>query len=47
MNVVDGYAHKEIAESLGISESTSRSQFFKARKLLQKKINQDYEQSGT
>jgi RNA polymerase sigma factor (sigma-70 family) len=47
MNVVDGYAHKEIAETLGITESTSRSQFFKARKLLQKKINQDYGQSGT
>jgi RNA polymerase sigma-70 factor (ECF subfamily) len=47
MNVVDGYAHKKIAETLGISESTSRSQFFKARKLLQKKINQDYGQSGT
>jgi RNA polymerase sigma-70 factor (ECF subfamily) len=47
MNVVDGYAHKEIAEILAISEGTSRSQFFKARKLLQKKINQDYGQSGT
>lgn len=47
MNVVDGYAHKEIAKTLGISESTSRTQFFKARKLLQKKIKQDYEQSGT
>jgi RNA polymerase sigma-70 factor (ECF subfamily) len=47
MNVVDGYAHKEIAEILKISENTSRSQFFKARKLLQKKINQDYGQSGT
>lgn len=45
--VVDGYAHKEIAELLGISESTSRSQFFKARKLLQKKIKRDYERSGT
>lgn len=47
MNVVDGYAHKEIGEVLGITESTSRTQFFKARKLLQKKINQDYGQSGT
>lgn len=47
MNVVDGYAHKEIAEILGISESTSRSQFFKARKLLQKKLKQEYGQSGT
>lgn len=47
MHVVDGYAHKEIGESLDISEGTSRSQFFKARKLLQKKMNQDYGQSGT
>ena len=47
MHVVDGYAHKEIAETLDISEGTSRSQFFKARKLLQKKMNQDYGQSGT
>jgi len=47
MNVVDGYAHKEIATILGITEGTSRSQFFKARKLLQKKMNQEYEQSGT
>ncbi len=47
MYVVDGYAHKEIAETLGISENTSRSQFFKARKLLQKKLNYDYGQSGT
>ena len=47
MNAVDGYAHKEIAEVLGISESTSRSQFFKARKFLQKKLAQDYGQAGT
>ncbi len=36
--VVDGYKHQEIAEMLGISESTSKSQLFKARKLLQKKL---------
>ena len=47
MHVVDGYAHKEIAETLDISEGTSRSQFFKARKLLQKKLNYDYGKSGT
>jgi RNA polymerase sigma factor (sigma-70 family) len=34
MFVVDGYSHKEIAEHLGIEESTSRSQLVKARKLL-------------
>ncbi len=35
MHVMDGYTHKEIAEYLGISESTSKSQLFKARKQLQ------------
>jgi RNA polymerase sigma factor (sigma-70 family) len=36
--VLDGYNHKEIAEMLGISEGTSKSQLFKARKLLQKEL---------
>ncbi len=35
MYVVDGYSHKEIAESLSITESTSRSQLVKAKKHLQ------------
>ena len=32
---IEGYKHSEIAEMLGISESTSKSQLFKARKWLQ------------
>lgn len=32
---IEGYSHKEIAEALGIGESTSRSQLMKARKMLQ------------
>ncbi|QTE23083.1 RNA polymerase sigma factor [Polaribacter cellanae] len=32
---IEGYKHQEIAAKLGISESTSKSQLFKARKLLQ------------
>jgi RNA polymerase sigma-70 factor (ECF subfamily) len=32
---IEGYSHKEIADSLGISENTSKTQLFKARKLLQ------------
>ena len=32
---IEGYKHSEIAAQLGISESTSKSQLFKARKLLQ------------
>jgi len=35
---VEGYKHSEIAELLNISESTSKSQLFKARKSLQKQI---------
>lgn len=37
---VEGYKHSEIAELLQISESTSKSQLFKARKLLQSKVDQ-------
>ncbi|MFZ9754764.1 MAG: RNA polymerase sigma factor [Bacteroidia bacterium] len=32
---IEGYSHKEIAETMGIDEGTSRSQFAKARKALQ------------
>lgn len=35
---VEGYSHKEIAEMLGITESTSKSQLFKARKMLQQQL---------
>ena len=42
LHVVDGYSHKEIAAQLDIAEGTSRSQFFKARNLLQQKLKQDY-----
>ena len=40
MYAVDGYSHKEIAEILGISEVTSRSQFSRARAILQTKIKE-------
>ena len=40
MYAVEGYSHKEIAEILGISEVTSRSQFSRARAILQKKIKE-------
>lgn len=32
---IEGFKHSEIADQLGITESTSKSQLFKARKLLQ------------
>jgi len=33
---IDGYSHKEIADQLGISENTSKSQLSRARTFLQK-----------
>lgn len=35
---LEGYSHKEIAEQLDISENTSKSQYSRARALLQKKL---------
>ena len=40
MYAIEGYSHKEIGDTLNIGESTSRSQLAKARKLLQKQIDQ-------
>lgn len=36
---VEGYKHAEIAKMLEISESTSKTQLFKARKMLQQQVN--------
>lgn len=36
---IEGYGHKEIAEMLGISEGTSKSQYNRAKSLLKAKIN--------
>lgn len=36
---IEGYTHKEIAEILGISESTSKTQLLKARKKLQVQLS--------
>ncbi|MDJ1484698.1 sigma-70 family RNA polymerase sigma factor [Cytophagaceae bacterium YF14B1] len=42
--VIEGYSHAEIAEQLGISENTSKSQLSRARALLQSwLIKQGYE----
>ncbi|MBQ8021237.1 MAG: sigma-70 family RNA polymerase sigma factor [Bacteroidales bacterium] len=38
LSVVEGYSHKEIAQMLGITEATSRSQLQRARMMLQDKI---------
>lgn len=45
--VIEGYDHGEIAGLLGISENTSRSQLFKAKQLLKRKINQEGFSYGT
>lgn len=39
---VEGYKHKEVAEMLGISEGTSKSQLFYAKKQLQKILKDFY-----
>lgn len=38
MFVIEGFSHKEIAEELNITVSTSKSQFSRARVFLQKKL---------
>ncbi len=38
MYAIEGYAHKDIAAQLGIKASTSRSQYMRARAILQQKI---------
>lgn len=38
MYAIDGYSHKEIAEQMGISIGTSKSQLHDARKILKQKI---------
>jgi RNA polymerase sigma factor (sigma-70 family) len=39
---VEGFSHKEIAEQLGISEGTSKSQLHDAKKELKKAIENEY-----
>lgn len=46
---IEGFSHKEIAEQLGISEGTSKSQFARAKSLLQQRIQKEstyYERYG-
>ncbi|MBW7951794.1 MAG: sigma-70 family RNA polymerase sigma factor, partial [Chitinophagaceae bacterium] len=38
MYAIEGYSHKEIAEQLGITESTSKSQFSRAKAILRNLI---------
>jgi RNA polymerase sigma-70 factor (ECF subfamily) len=40
--VIDGFTHKEIAEMMDISEGTSKSQLFDAKKELKRAIENEY-----
>jgi RNA polymerase sigma-70 factor (ECF subfamily) len=40
MYAIEGFSHKEIGKILGISETTSRTQFSRARAWLQNKIKE-------
>jgi len=40
MYVIEGYSHKDIADLMGISEGTSKSQLARARVILQKKVEE-------
>ena len=44
--VVEGYSHKEIAQSLKISEGTSKSQLSKGKAMLKKQLKQLMEQES-
>jgi RNA polymerase sigma-70 factor (ECF subfamily) len=39
--IIDGFSHEEIADKLGISTGTSKSNLFKARQQLQKILKKD------
>lgn len=41
--LLEGYDHQEIADILGVSVSTSKSQFHRAKKLLQQKLADHYQ----
>jgi RNA polymerase sigma-70 factor (ECF subfamily) len=45
MYVIDGFSHQEIAEKLGISVGTSKSNLAKARMQLKKFINKDIQEA--
>ncbi|MEQ9403337.1 MAG: sigma-70 family RNA polymerase sigma factor [Cyclobacteriaceae bacterium] len=42
LHLLEGYKHSEVAEELGISESTSKTQYRHAKKLLKEKLHHLY-----
>ena len=47
LRALEGYKHAEIGEQLGISESTAKTQFFRAKQLLGKMINERTYETGS
>ena len=43
---IEDYSHKQIAEALGLSESTSKSQYHRARQLLKERLSKQLLQHG-
>jgi RNA polymerase sigma-70 factor (ECF subfamily) len=43
MYAIEGYPHKDIADMLGITVGTSKSNLSRAREILQKKVRQHYD----
>lgn len=44
--VLEDYSHKQIAETMGISENTSKSQYHRARQLLKERIVKQLQTNG-
>ena len=44
--ILDGYSHKEIAEELNISDSTSKSNLSRARVILKQKIEESFQKKS-
>ena len=44
---VEGFTHQEISDQLGISVGTSKSQLFKAKKMLREMLNEKNEDYGS
>ena len=40
MYAIEGYTHREIGDILGIKEGTSKSQYFKAKNMLRKRVEE-------
>jgi RNA polymerase sigma factor (sigma-70 family) len=46
MYVIEGYTHRQIADELGISEGTSKSQLSRAKQILQELVKKHIEKRG-